>query len=329
MSKSEPFLIHHLKTKALIPIICVSLSIFGCEILNTDKLIDVTPLSNSNYNQASTKIEPIFDITLDKKDIILVDSFDLDTKNDEDKISTLSAFIEKGAKSQEQKAIGYYELGLYYDKLGLEISARTMFINSLVLKPDFADSYNLLGFYLAMQGKYQEAFDALDAAIELGCEFGYLNRGVALIYDKRANLAISDLTKFYKLDTSDPYRLLWLYIAEHEALGDKQALLNLQKRYDLVPYKKSKWAYFIIEYFLENLTKDDFIEALKLKTSTLQEEQGEVLCTAYYYLGKKAEFEKRYKDAYDYYRLALIYKRHSLLEYRAAILDLKKIKDKI
>ena len=329
MSKLQALFKQHLKQKSFILLIVLPLYLAGCESLYTKNINNSNVLQKSKDNLISPKIEPIFDITLDKKDIILVDSFDLDTKNDEDKISTLSAFIEKRAKNQEQKAIGYYELGLYYDKLGLEISARTMFINSIVLKPDFADSYNLLGFYLAMQGKYQEAFDALDAAIELGCEYGYLNRGVALIYDKRSNLAISDLTKFYALDINDPYRLLWLYIAEHEALGDKKALLNLKYRFDKVTDKNSKWAYFIIEHYLSNLSKDDFIEALKLKTSTLQEEQGEVLCTAYYYLGKKAEFEKRYKDAYDYYRLALIYKRHALLEYRAAALDLKKIKDYI
>ncbi len=53
--------------------------------------------------------------------------------------------------------------------------------------------------------------------------YAHLNRGIALYYGGRAKLAQDDLLAFYQDDPNDPFRSLWLYIAERK-LDEKRRL---------------------------------------------------------------------------------------------------------
>ncbi len=290
-------------------------------------------------------------------------------------IVRLSEILDRGARTPEERAQLFYELGIVYDRLGLEGSARTMFMNALIEKPDFVPAYDFIGIYLASHGYFQDAYDAFDSALELAGRQGvervytYFSRALALYYGNRAHNALDDMNLDYTMRQGDPYRILWFYLIEREALGEEQARLGLKNRLAAAvefmfeegqvedgqeifepktPDEKALFQIKSLEHFdklkqadfkeiargnfgiglclmMAGKISDDFIFSLIKDDEITQQERIEKACEAYFYLGKKALFEKRPVDAFWYFQLSLATGKYDFLECRYARVELDRL----
>ncbi len=94
--------------------------------------------------------------------------------------------------------------------------------------------FNYLGIYLTQAGNFDAAYEAFDSVLELDPTYNYahLNRGIAwLISAVVTSLAQDDLLAFYQDDPNDPFRSLWLYLAEQK-LDEKRAKEVLKQHFE-------------------------------------------------------------------------------------------------
>ncbi len=80
--------------------------------------------------------------------------------------------------------------------------------------------------------------------------YAHLNRGIALYYGGRDKLAQDDLLAFYQDDPNDPFRSLWLYLAEQK-LDEKQAKEVLKQHFE--KSDKEQWGWNIVEFYRATL----------------------------------------------------------------------------
>lgn len=237
-------------------------------------------------------------------------------------VTYLTKLLSEPKATREQRAQIFYQLGILYDRLGLEAMARSMFMSALVEVPDFAPAYNFLGIYLASAERFAEAYDAYDAVLELTPEddYAHFNRGIALYYGQRPKLGIPDLELFYEKNKDDPFRSLWLYLLEREVIAPEEALAHLKERRDLID-PEVPWGTEVLDFYLGKLTEPEVIAAI-CAADLDNAEMGRRLCEAYFYLGKQADYEGDYKRAYDLFHLCITTGVTGYLEYRYAQLEI-------
>lgn len=215
-----------------------------------------------------------------------------------------------------------YQRGEIYDRLGLDLLSLLSFMGSIQVNNELAPSYSYGGVFLALNGKYLEAYDAFDASLELDPRLyvTYLNRGIALYYGSRARAAVNDLDKYYRQDLQDPYRQLWLYIVESRVYPDEY-IERLKKRFRLINVKSNYWISSLIEVIIGQRTEADFWE--HVLDGAKKEEIPERLCEAYFYLGKYHEILGERTKAIDYYKLSAMTNVSYYMEYRYALKDIE------
>jgi lipoprotein NlpI len=127
-------------------------------------------------------------------------------------LAKLNEILATMELTDEQRARFHYDRGVIYDSVGLRLLGRIDFHQALKLQPDLADAYNFLGIYYTQEGEFDSAYEAFDGVLELSPNYDYafLNRGIALYYGERYELAVDDMKAFYDRDPSDGYRALWL-----------------------------------------------------------------------------------------------------------------------
>ncbi|GHE78843.1 lipoprotein NlpI [Thalassotalea profundi] len=235
-------------------------------------------------------------------------------------LARMSEVIQRADITDEQRAQLFYDRGVIYDSVGLRSLARLDFNRALRLKPDLVDAYNFLGIHYTQLQEYTQAYDSLDSAIELDSEheFAYLNRGIALYYGGRPSLAVEDLKAFYQHRIDDPYRALWLFLAERE-ISNEQALASLEDRAENISDKM--WAKQIINLYLGKISQDKFMNILSNGVQT-NKELSDRLCEAYFYLGKINQINGNNHDAANFYKLALSTNVFEFVEHRYAKLEL-------
>lgn len=241
-------------------------------------------------------------------------------------ITRLNDIIQRADISDTQRAELYYERGIKYDSVGLSHLARLDFNHALRLKPNHANAYNFLGVHLTQIQEFNYAYEAFDSAIELVNEhdYAYFNRGFALYYGARPELALEDFTYFYQRKTDDVYRILWLYFAANEIdpINAKQQL----KQNSLV-LNNDDWATQIIHLYLGEITQQDLIDNLStynaLKTTRIDKKVlNERLCETYFYLGKYNLLMNNVEDAEMFFKLALSTNVYEYVEHRFSRLEL-------
>lgn len=236
-------------------------------------------------------------------------------------LARLSEVLTRADITDEQRAQLFYDRGVIYDSVGLRSLARLDFTRALRLKPDLVDAYNFLGIHLTQQREFIQAYEQFDSAIELepNHEYAYLNRGIALYYGGRSELAIDDLLVFHQQQASDPYRILWLYLAERN-IDVEQATLSIQSRLDGV--SETAWAKQVIRLYAGQLSEADFINSLTANVSSSRE-LADRLCEGYFYLAKYKQFEGKPNAAANYFKLALSTNVYEFVEHRYAKLELQ------
>ena len=253
------------------------------------------------------------------------------TERDQMLLVNVSRLLDTKAVTKRERAEVFYELGIIYDRLGMEATARSMFMNALAENRRYAAPYNFVGIYFAEDGRFQEALDAFDSGLELDPSDAYVNfnRGIVLYLAGRAATALPDFRRFYRADPSDPYRLLWLYLCERSLGDDEQALKNLSLRRDHASDKEKteNWGFRIVSLYLKEKRLDDFFEELK-KSEKNPDEFADRLCEGYFYVGMQSLLNGNEKEAYDYMSLSVATRRYAFLEYRYALRLMKNLGQK-
>ena len=279
----------------------------------------------SQSSDHSQKVNLLGQFSVPANEILL--SLPSERLNEQDQaiILRLSMMLDTQAKTKKDRSEIFYELGIVYDRLGLEATARSMFMNALVENPSFAAPYNFVGIYFAKDGRFQDACDAFDSALELNPKetYIYFNRALVLHYANRDILALDDLRTFLQSDPNDPYRLLWMYIVEHKVLGKSQAQKLLRGRLSQIPKKtvEENWGFNLVKLYLNELDETVFWEQVKGYREDL-EAYTDHLCEAYFYLAKLHLLQGLDKLAYDEFHLASATRRFGFLEYRYALIEI-------
>ncbi|MBU3845156.1 MAG: hypothetical protein H9847_09910 [Candidatus Anaerobiospirillum pullicola] len=281
-------------------------------------------LNACSVNTSSNVFDPPLDSTfsVDKRDVILTGPNAEEREQYQLMVAQLTHMLGTEKLSAERRAQVLYQLGLLYDRLGMNVTARTMLMSALIAVPDYAQVYNFLGIYLASAERFAEAYDAYDAALELDPEenYAYFNRGIALYYGKRPQLALDDLKKFYEFDHNDPFRIAWLYIVERTVEGQEVALEHLAQRRAAIE-KEVPWGLEVLDFYLGKIDSHELIDAIR-NAEIPPEEVAPRLCEAYFYMAKQAEFDGKYKLAYDLFHLCVTTDYSGYLEYRYALLEI-------
>ncbi|MGI2258055.1 lipoprotein NlpI [Shewanella sp. GXUN23E] len=240
-------------------------------------------------------------------------------------LAKLNEILGSMELSQEQRARFLYERGVIYDSVGLRLLARIDFHQALKLEPQLADAYNFLGIYYTQEGEYESAYEAFDGVLELAPDYDYafLNRGIALYYGDRKDLAVGDLRTFYQLQPQDGYRALWLYLVDSES-HPQAALANLAEQRNNLP--DGAWSSAIVDFYLARLDKSGLFDAAADGVIDINE-YTERLCEAYFYLAKWEIAAGNLDEASNYFKLALATNIYDFVEHRYARQELQKILD--
>lgn len=236
-------------------------------------------------------------------------------------IARYSELLNRADLSKDQQAKLYYDRGVLFDSLGMATLARIDFNRAVQMKPDLAEVYNFLGIHHTLMQQYEKAYEFFDSALELNDqhEYAYLNRGIALYYGARPNLATADLAEFLQRSPSDPYRVLWLYLAQSTDDAE-QALVDLKA--NAQGLDETQWAYGLISLFLGDMSEHSFLSSISEGVSS-NNEYAQRLCEAYFYLAKMYQARGQNYEAADFFRLALATNVHEFVEYKYARLELE------
>lgn len=238
-------------------------------------------------------------------------------------IAKLTQIINHVKLEKTKLAQMLYDRGVIYDSLGLRSLAQLDFRRTLELKPDHADAYNFIGVHMTLIGQYEQAFEAFDSALEIEPDHSYahLNRGIALHYYGRTGLAIEDFEMFFIDDQTDPYRAIWLFLAEYEEnpVEAKMRLTGNSKMLD-----RTKWANDIVALYLGKLNEQTFIEQMGVNLSSGRD-LVDRLCEGYFYLAKLKLLNNEVEAAKNYFRLVLGTNVHEFVEHKYARLELNEL----
>ncbi|MDX1676932.1 lipoprotein NlpI [Arsukibacterium sp.] len=239
-------------------------------------------------------------------------------------IARLTEILQRAELTEEQSARLYYDRGVMYDSAGLRSLARLDFMRALRLKPDMADAYNFVGIHYTLSGDFDQAYEAFDSALELAPEheYAYLNRGIALYYAGRADLAVPDFVRFLALRPADPYRVVWLYLAESE-LSETDASQRLAA--NLAVLAPDDWATNLPRFYHGVISEQELLNSVldELSSPRLLAER---LCEVYFYLAKWHEAQQRPEQALEYYKKALATNVYEFVEHRYARLELARLR---
>jgi lipoprotein NlpI len=239
-------------------------------------------------------------------------------------IARLSEILYRAELSEEQSAQLYYDRGVMFDSVGLRSLARLDFMRALRLKPDMADAYNFVGIHHTVNGDFDAAYEAFDSALELAPEheFAYLNRGIALYYAGKTELAIRDFARFLALKPNDAYRAIWLYLAQ-DAVEPQQARTALQQNMNALD--SNEWSTNIVRFFAGSLTEQALFDSVLQDLSSPQL-LAERLCEVYFYLAKWHDNQGRPEQALIYYKRVLATNVYEFVEHRYARLEIARLR---
>ncbi|KKA44316.1 MULTISPECIES: lipoprotein NlpI [Salinivibrio] len=239
-------------------------------------------------------------------------------------LARIDQLLARNDLSDDARAQLHYERGLMHDSLGMRDLARLDFNQSLSLKPDQPDVFNILGVYFTQNGHYDAAYEAFDSTLELDNSHSYAarNRGIALYYGGRYRLAHQDLLHHYQEDRDDPYRLIWLYLVERDWKGETKAQQALATR--KANAEASGWGWQLVDMYLGKLSERELLEQLASQGED-NELLAERLCEAYFYLAKRYQFQGDNDRAVALYKLAMSGNVYEFVEHRYALLELNRL----
>jgi lipoprotein NlpI len=214
-----------------------------------------------------------------------------------------------------------YRRGSLYDALGLMTLARIDMNHAIEYNPRLAGAYYHLAIQYTAIGEFAYAYELYDAVLELEPEHEYvrLSRGINAYYDGSIEYAIKELESHMQLQPGDPYRTLWLYLAEVEHDPEAARLALAQRR---VQHGNEAWGWKLIDLMLGVVSEQKFLTQLAVKDLAEDETLVERMCETYFYLGKQKQLEGDFKAATVYFRMAMNTNVHLFVEHRFAGVEL-------
>ncbi|MFC3186486.1 lipoprotein NlpI [Shewanella intestini] len=242
-------------------------------------------------------------------------------------LAKLNEILATMELTDEQRARFHYDRGVIYDSVGLRLLGRIDFLQAIKLQPNLADAYNFIGIYYTQEGDFDSAYESFDGVLELSpnYDYAYLNRGIALFYGERYELAIQDMQTFYDLDPSDGYRALWLYLT---SVGSDEVKATSRLNAQRSKLNDNAWSTKLVDFYLGKVTKEQIFAAAKVNLSNPRE-YAERLCEAYFYIAKQADRKGDYQEAANLYRLVLATNIYDFVEHRYARIELARMKNLI
>ncbi|MBU2976994.1 lipoprotein NlpI [Alteromonas sp. C1M14] len=239
-------------------------------------------------------------------------------------IARYNQVLTNGSIPDEDRAELLYQRGMLYDSVGLAGLAQFDYTQALQLKPDMAEVYNSIGIHFVQQMNFIQAYEAFDSTLDIDSDydFAFLNRGIALYYGGRADLAVADLSTFQTKDESDPFRVLWTYFAKADIDEvDAQAYLLSVKP----TLNSDHWAVKLVDLFLGTASENDLLNSL-IEGVSSQSALTDRLCEAYFYLGKYHSALGNKGIASNYFKLALSTNVYDYIEHRYARIELNRLR---
>ena len=239
-------------------------------------------------------------------------------------IARYNQILANATIPDEDRAELLYQRGMLYDSVGLGGLAQYDYSQALQLKPDMAEAYNSMGIHFVQQLEFIQAYEAFDSTLDIDPEydFAFLNRGIALYYGGRADLAVDDLAKFQGKDQTDPFRVLWTYFAKHEINAEQGQAYLVKVRSEL---NQAHWAVKLVDLFLGMASENDLLNSL-IEGISSQKELTDRLCEAYFYLGKYHSTLGNKGIASNYFKLALSTNVYDYVEHRYARIELNRLR---
>ncbi len=241
-------------------------------------------------------------------------------------IARYSHILTSAELDDEQRAQVHLQRGTYYDSLGLSGLAQYDYNQAIQLKSDLARAYNSIGVHYTQQMNFIQAYESFDATLDIdpSLDFAFLNRGIALYYGGRPQLASDDLDTFYNKNKADPLRAVWRYLAQSD-IDKASAMASLAViRPEL---SDENWATYIVDLFLGEVTENQVLGAL-IQGVTSQQQLTYRLCEAYFYLGKYHVEQGNSGIASNYFKLSLSTNVFEYIEHRYARLELGRLREK-
>jgi len=242
-------------------------------------------------------------------------------------IARYNQFLAQSGLSNEERAELLYMRGMHYDKVGLAGLAQYDFGMAKQLKPDMAEAYNSIGIHYTQQEDFIEAYESFDSALDINPEldFALLNRGIALYYGKRNDLAVRDLQRFHDKDPSNPFAAIWLFLAQSQS-DQPQALQQLKlNRNSLV---ETNWANVIVDFYLGDISRDELLNTFLQDVKNTQE-LNQRMCEVYFYLGKYYEQQGDSGFALNYFKLVLSTNIYDYVEHRYSRLEISMLRKQL
>ncbi len=238
-------------------------------------------------------------------------------------LARIDQLLKRDDLDKDTVAQMFYERGLLNDSLGLRDLARLDFNQSLSLKPNQPDVFNILGVYFTQSAHFDAAYEAFDSTLELNPlhPFALRNRGIALYYGGRLALAHDDLLVHYQQGVNDPYRVIWLYFVEFEQ-DSETAAQKLKLRYDASD--KQDWGWQIVRLYLGEITETQFLNEIATKSES-NDQLAERLTEGYFYLAKAYQQQGDFSAAVMLYKLALAGNVYEFVEHRFSLLEISRI----
>ena len=234
----------------------------------------------------------------------------------------LSQVLGNNKLNHTQISVVMWHRAELYNRMGLDFLSVLSLLGCVNEDNQNSDCYRDYGGSLYSHGKFLEAYDALDGAIELSPNdnAAYFSRGLALYYGKREKMAEKDFYKIYLSDRQDPYFQLWLYFAEN-ASDPEKAEKNLLDRYRMINVKDLAFGTKVLEVYLNIRSEKDLWEHIFDGTKNYIE-RNERLCEAYFYLGKMHLMKGEVTRALDYFKLSRATNVSYFLEFSNALLEI-------
>lgn len=242
-------------------------------------------------------------------------------------IERYNQILNQSTLSEDERAQYLYMRGTQYDQVGLIGLAQYDFDRARQLKPDLADVHNSIGIHYTQQMEFIEAYEAFDSALEIDptLDFAMLNRGIALYYGKRTDLAVSDLQAFYAKDPGYPFAALWLYIAQRE-LDPKFAEQQLRKH--RAQLSEQSWATMIVDFYLGEISRKELLNGFVQGVQDNQELNPR-MCEVYFYLGKYYASKGDIGLALNYFKLVLSTNVFDYVEHRYSRIELNLLRKQL
>lgn len=215
----------------------------------------------------------------------------------------------------------YQALGQAYSLVGDKDGAIASLLQSLLLEPRLARSYQYLALELIFAGRDVEAEAYLQKGALLSSNPSESFRGQGYLAFHRGEFGAA-AEAFRSLLNEQPqsaYGALWLYLSERKA-GVSKAAAQLVLVDHLQKYRQGSWPEPVLELFNDELSDQGLLLLAQDKDPKTDREQ---LCEAYFYLGFHAWLDGDSRLARDYLLAARASRVYGFVEYGLAELLLK------